>query len=90
MADFLSALAAGGVIRIETSLLPPIDIPLGNNMGEPSPAVRFLRPRVTYLQGGFPALSVEPAGAPEDGLPWGVLIVGAVALLLLFSFSRSS
>lgn len=89
MADFLSTLAAGGVIRIETTLLPPIDIPLGNNVGEPSTAIQFLKPRITLLSGGYPTLSVAPAGDPSEGLPWGLLIVGVVALLLVFSFSRS-
>ena len=86
--DIVSAIAAQGTVRIETALTPfPFDIPLIPNgqAGMTPPAwLSLVKPKVTIFESGIPVLTVAPAGDPADGLPWGLILIGGLAVFLLF------
>jgi hypothetical protein len=81
----LEALLNGTQVTIETSLLPPVTIDVGETAnGEPTFTTRILRPRVTVHNGSQVLFRSQPGGDPDAGIPWGKLLVmtGVVAILM--------
>ena len=68
--------AIGGAVTIESAILPPIRIPVGDSAaGPPSLLLSLVRPRVTVQLPTGP-YSIAPAGDPP-ALPWLGLAVAA-------------
>ncbi|MFZ5469479.1 MAG: hypothetical protein ACOZIN_08585 [Myxococcota bacterium] len=81
----LTALLKDAYAEVETSLSPPVRVPLADDGSPPSPLVRLLRPRVRILKGGVELARIQPAGAPgpEGGPRWGLVLAVSAGVLVL-------
>lgn len=74
----------GSDITIELAGLPPLTLSLEDDGSPPSPILSALRPRVTLRRNGVVLVQQAPYGAPDDGVPWGLVFAGALLLGVLF------
>lgn len=89
--NLLPSLLSGSVIRIETAFTPPLDVRLDDVAApgsEPSTAVQMFRPRVTVIKDGVTIFVSEPAGSPEKGPDYLVLMGFAAALVLVLIWAK--
>ncbi len=87
--SFAQEALAGSVLTVETAGFPAINVDLAEAVtGEQGLAVRLLRPRVTIRRGNLVLFASQPAGRPEEGIPWGLLFIGLAAMGLFFLLRR--
>jgi len=81
----LDNLTQGTTVQVELAGLPPFSIDLGGSGGGVGSAIgSALRPRISVLRNGQLLVEpIQPFGSPDDGFPWGLLLVAAVGILLV-------
>lgn len=68
-------------LRVDTSMLPPIDIENPFEPGPPSPLLQTLKPKITIRLKGFDPVVIKPYGDP-GATKWPVIEVAAIAALM--------
>lgn len=83
----LDVLTQGATVKLELAGLPSVELAL-DDKGPPSPLVKLLRPKVSVSKNGALLFQSAPYGEPRQGLPLGLIVLGGLAVVGFFLFSR--
>lgn len=75
--------SSGLTAEVKVAGLPAVRVPLKLD-DESSPIIKALRPRVIIRTGTTVLTKIEPAGSPDEGVPWALLGLVGVAVGLFF------